>query len=82
MALQRMESEEWDYRMLPLWLNGCEIQARCWIKNSPVDKHSATSIKRVLNEVIAGWEVLEQVFIVDVVYFDDLVVVILEKILI
>lgn len=47
-----------------------------------MDKHSATSIKRVLNEVIAGWEVLEQVFIVDVVYFDDLVVVILEKILI
>jgi len=47
-----------------------------------VDKHSATSIKRVLDEVIAGWEVLEQVFIVDVVDFDDLVVVIPEQILI
>lgn len=47
-----------------------------------MNKHPATSIKRVLNEVIAGREVLEQVFIVDVVYLDDLVVVILEEVLI
>ncbi|KAI7002092.1 hypothetical protein KC359_g89 [Hortaea werneckii] len=52
---------------------GCEIQARCWIGYSPMDKYSATSIERILNEVIAGWEVLEQVFIVNVVYLDDLV---------
>ncbi|KAI7514984.1 hypothetical protein KC347_g84 [Hortaea werneckii] len=61
---------------------GCEIQARCWIGYSPMDKYSATSIERILNEVIAGWEVLEQVFIVNVVYLDDLVVIILEQILI
>ena len=47
-----------------------------------MDKYAAISIKRVLNEVIAGWEVLEQVFIVDGVYLDDLVLIILEQILI
>ena len=47
-----------------------------------MDKHSATSIKRVLNEVIAGWEVFEQVFVVDIVHFDDLVVIVLEEILV
>ena len=47
-----------------------------------MDKYAAISIKRVLNEVIAGWEVFEQVFVVDIVHFDDLVVIILEETLI
>ena len=36
-------------------------------------KHAPTSIKSILNELVAAGEMLQQVFVVDIVHFDDLV---------
>ena len=36
-------------------------------------QNASTSVKPILDEFVAGWEVLDQVLIVNVVDFDDFV---------
>jgi hypothetical protein len=38
-----------------------------------MNKHCSSCIQPILNELDAGWEVLQQIFIVDIVNLDDLV---------
>lgn len=40
---------------------------------SPVNKHATTGIKAILNELVASWEVFQQVFVIDIVNFNHFV---------
>lgn len=55
---------------------GCEATAAV---DLPVYKHTAACIEPILDELVAGLEVLEQILIVDVIDLYDLVGVIFEQ---
>jgi hypothetical protein len=48
-------------------------QSRSSYKHLPMNKHCSSCIQPILNELDAGWEVLQQIFVVNIVNLDDLV---------
>lgn len=45
-------------------------------------EHTATGVKCILNELVAGWEVFHEVLVVHVINLDDLVRKALKQVLI
>lgn len=43
-------------------------------KDSPMHKDTAAGIESILYELVAGWEVFEQILIVDIVNLDNFVI--------
>lgn len=41
-------------------------------QNSPVHKDAAARVERILDEFVGLWKVLQQVFIVDIIHFYNL----------
>lgn len=52
------------------------------MKDLPVNQDTASSVEPILDELVAGFEVLEQVFIINIVHLYDFVRKVLEKLLV
>ena len=52
------------------------------MRDLPVHEDTTATIKTILNECVAGWEVFEEVLILDIVNFHNLVIETLEQLLV
>lgn len=49
------------------------------VKHSPMDKDATARVESILNELVGLWKVLQQVLVVDIIHFYDLLRVTCEQ---